>query len=428
MKLNRLFVAGLSCISLFSIASCDGNKTIEVSSTLEMLENLKDCSNFTIDIYNTRLGDKGSIILNSSYYLNELNSYGYILDSNAGVYKFDVDSTGEICGNEIVTNGDTIYKNIRSLVNGFSSFELSLLDDEIEGNISIKDKTNREAFMKLVGESTTYYSYISSLTATYNKEENTLTFVLNYNDNLKTDNGNAYIKATVSDFGTSKSSLVEKYIKNGGTYFTPTEDMVNVRNKFKENNYTRYIYDSSNEVIGKEYFTKDYYCNNYYSGTTLAYNVGYISLVNKSYGGQTLQNGSYYFTTYPDPETEITPMLYAPAFQETNMSEIMNYPSNLEVFKYLNLFNYNEQYGYYFSNDYEITKDMYNNFGISNSGYSTVSLSGCGIKFGNASNDYQTTFYVIGSFDSTFGAIPFEFHDFGSTAHPGVEKFVAKLS
>ncbi len=430
MKLNKLFAAGLSFISLFSIASCDGKKTVvEANSTLEMLENLKDCSNFTIDIYNTRLGDKGSIVLNSSYYLDELNSYGYILDSKAGVYKFDIDSTAEICGNEIVVNGETTYKSITPLVNDFSNFELSLLDDEIEGNISIKDKTNREAFMKLVGESTTYYSYISSLTVTYNIKENTLTFVLNYNDNLKTDNGNAYIKAIVSDFGTSKSLLVESYIKNGGTYFTPTEDMVNVRNKFKGDNYTRYIYDSSNKVIGKEYFTKDYWCTNYFEGTDyLAYNKGYISLVNKSYQGVSLSKGSYYFTPYTDPTQEVTPMLVAPAFQETNMSEIMNYPSRLEAFSYLNLFTYDETNGYYFSNDYAITLDMYKNFGISNMGYTNVSLAGVGIKFGSASNNYKTTLYVIGSFDSTLAAMPFEFNDFGTTHHEGVEKFVAKLS
>lgn len=428
MKFNKILITGLSFVSLLGVAGCD-NKTInyDASTTLGMLEVLKNATNFTIDIYNTRLGDKGSIISTDSYYIDELNSYGYIRD-NKGVYKFDIASDGEIHSNEIVTNGDITYKSIKPLINDFSNFELSLLNDEIEGNISITDKENRQAVMNLIGESTSFYTYISSLTVNYNTTEKTLTFLLNYNEKIKNDNENAYVKATIYNFGTSSSSFVEKYIKAGGTYFTPTEQMIEVRNNFKNNNFTRYIYDDTKNLIGKEYFTKDYYCNNYFSGTTLAYNLGYISLVNKTYAGQTLTNGSYYFTTYPDPETEITPMLYQPAFQETNMSEIMNYPSNLEAFKYLNLFTYDENLGYYFSNDYAIAVDMYNNFGVANAGYTNVSLSGCGIKFGDASNDYQTTFYVIGSFDSTYGAIPFEFHDFGTTHHPGVEKFVAKLS
>lgn len=423
MKEKGLLLAFISILTVAGVTSCNNSNTNTFDydvSTTKMLEQLKGINNYEMEIYNTKVGDKGSIVLNDKYYIDEINSYGYIVDSNAGVYKFDVASTGDIVGNEIIST----QKSLDGLTYDFSTFDVTALDDEVDGVLSIKDKGNRQAFMKLIGEDTTNYQYISSLTASYDKTKKELNFNLTYNDT-----NSSYVNVTVKDFNNAKSSFVEDFIKNGGTYFTPTDEMKTVRNLFKNNNYSRYIYDTDNTtLIGKEYFTQQYWCTNYYTTTSVGYNVGYVTLVGKSYEGVTLPNGSYYFAPYADPEQEVVVMLAGTAFAETDMPTIMNYPGNLEALSYFNLYSYNSDYGFYFSDDYSIATDMYSNFGISNVGYTSVTLYGTGFNFEKENDNYKAKFYVVGSFDGTFGYLSFEFRDFGKTSHPGLEKFLAKLS
>ncbi len=427
MKKKGILLGVISVLSVVGLSSCGGsdNKSINYGvSTLDMLTQLKDCSNFEMDIYNTKVGDKGSIILNDNYYIDEINSYGYILDSNKGIYKFDVSSEGEIVGNEIVKE-KTDSKNVKltDLVNSFSSFDTTALDEE-DNKVSIKDKTNRQAFLSLIGEDLTNYQLISSLDASYDKDKKELTFNLKYNDK-----NNSYVDVTVSNFNNAKSTFVEKYIKNGGTYYTPTKEMVEVRDLFKTNNFSRYIYGTDGtSKIGQEYFTQDYWCTNYFETTTVAYNVGYVSLIDKVYEGVSLSNGSYYFAPYSDPTQEVVVMLAGTAFQETDMPTIMNYPQYMELFSYYNLFNYNEDYQMYFSNDYSVAYSMYKNFGVDQANYSSVTLAGSGFNFVKENNEYIATFYLVGSFDGTIGYLSFEFRDFGKTSHPGLEKFLAKLT
>ena len=109
------------------------------------------------------------------------------------------------------------------------------------------------------------------------------------------------------------------------------------------------------------------------------------------------------------------------------MPSIMNYPSNLEMFKYLNLFSFSDQLECMFTQDSIITTDVYNNFGVANAGFESVALTGVGYDVEKTDKDYVLTIRLFGTFDGAFGQMTFELREFGYSAHLGVEKFKEML-
>ena len=108
---------------------------------------------------------------------------------------------------------------------------------------------------------------------------------------------------------------------------------------------------------------------------------------------------------------------------ETDMPSIMNYPSKLEMFKYLNLFSFSDQLECMFTQDSIITTDVYNNFGVANAGFESVSLTGVGYDVEKTDKDYVLTIRLFGTFDGAFAQMTFELREFGYSAHLGIEKF-----
>ena len=303
--MKRFGLIGASFVLVSSIVGCSNNNEIKITDALSAIKQLSNLNDFTLDIYNTSLGDKGFIYFTKDYYYDVLNSYGYI-KGNKGVYQFDVDHTGTFVSNEIKTQF------------------------------------------------------------------------------------------------------------NGQLY---------------KNNFTRYIYDTNDSatIIGKEYFVEDYYCISYFTTENAIYNTGYISLVNKSYQGKKIENGSYLVTPGFGEDASVNVFLGHYAFVETDMPSIMNYPSNLEMFKYLNLFSFSDQLECMFTQDSIITTDVYNNFGVANAGFESVSLTGVGYDVEKTDKDYVLTIRLFGTFDGAFGQMTFELREFGYSAHLGIEKFKEML-
>ena len=100
--MKRFGLIGASFVLVSSIVGCSNNEKIKITDALSAIKQLSNLNDFTLDIYNTSLGDKGFIYFTKDYYYDVLNSYGYI-KGNKGVYQFDVDHTGTFVSNEIKT-------------------------------------------------------------------------------------------------------------------------------------------------------------------------------------------------------------------------------------------------------------------------------------------------------------------------------------
>ena len=160
--MKRFGLIGASFVLVSSIVGCSNNEEIKITDALSAIKQLSNLNDFTLDIYNTSLGDKGFIYFTKDYYYDVLNSYGYI-KGNKGVYQFDVDHTGTFVSNEIKTqfNGE-LYKN--DIIPSFNDFDLNTIT--YNGDIlEIKNKDNRIAFLNLIGEDYSKYTSINNLTA-----------------------------------------------------------------------------------------------------------------------------------------------------------------------------------------------------------------------------------------------------------------------
>lgn len=423
--MKKFSVLMLGLLVLLPLTSC-GPKVVEEkvveftpSSALEGMKLLKKIHDYTIEIKNTRIGNKGNIYVTNNYYYDSMNSYGYIKEDH-DIFKFDVDFKGNLISNEVVLEGDTKLFD-SNLFTTFNSFDFAYIKDEEE--LSITDKNNRMAFLNIMGEDVSTYIDITSLKVNLDIERNILNFKAIF------DNEEKYIEASIKNFNKSKSNDVEAFLKSGNAKpYVLSSELKEVRDAFKNDNYTRYVYDDSKNIIGKEYFTKEYYCMNYFSGESLTANTGYVVLIDKAYQGTIIENGTYMFVPGNDETKDISPYLGHTAFKETNLNYIMNYPSNLELFKYFNLFEFNDELAVNFTRDAEVTLDVYKNFGVNNAGFSSVALSGVGYETLKVNDKLVFNVKLYGTFDNTFGVFNFEFKDFGSTKHIGVEKFLSSLT
>ena len=161
------------------------------------------------------------------------------------------------------------------------------------------------------------------------------------------------------------------------------------------------------------------------------YNKGYVSLVDKTYESKKVTNGIY---MYRIREGAVFPYLGHTAADTTSTDIVwfMNYPSNLDLFNYFEYYEYNETDNVYFTDDYLLSYNMYQNFGIANafdSSY-TVQLIGSGFNYELNDDDKlsKVTFKVFMNVNGTYSYMGFEFTNFGGSKIAVVDEFIAKGS
>ena len=59
--MKRFGLIGASFVLVSSIVGCSNNNEIEITDALSAIKQLSNLNDFTLDIYNTSLGDKGFI-------------------------------------------------------------------------------------------------------------------------------------------------------------------------------------------------------------------------------------------------------------------------------------------------------------------------------------------------------------------------------
>ena len=80
--MKRFGLIGASFVLVSSIVGCSNDEEIKITDALSAIEQLSNLNDFTLDIYNTSLGDKGFIYFTKDYYY-DVYQYFIIDDRDA---------------------------------------------------------------------------------------------------------------------------------------------------------------------------------------------------------------------------------------------------------------------------------------------------------------------------------------------------------
>lgn len=450
MKKNILLVTICSISLLVGVTSCGlwpniGDVVIDVniSSIKEGINNLKNATNFTLDVRNTLLGDRGSIYYTYKSYYSSLIKTGFI-EEEKGIYPFSVDTNNISRGGELLTDneGELIHGLFeQELIPTFKAFDVSKFGEEVNKTVSITDTVNRAAFLELMNEETSQVTSVTNFVVTYDRYNiNSLVFKMDLKDN-------EYIEAKVTDVNETKISVINQYLSNGGSYYTPSADFTKTRELFSKNNFTRNIYDSaSGDKIGDELYTQKYYTNIfdiekypagvinsnfYFSADNDTLHVTYPNNPNQEPDSGVLKGiymGSITYDVEANKPDYFLPIVSRPINSETtNLPLVMRYPSYLGVFQKLEYYTFNEEENVYFSDSLALAYNMYLMFYLDYSDYD-VEFVGSGFSYDLKENDKDcvVTFKLFMKLNGLYVYDSFEFTNFNNTKLDMLEKFTTE--
>lgn len=401
---------------------------------------MKSAYNFQLKTMNTTSNSTYyEAFYTSSYYLSQYNtdySYlnGYIQFSN-GVSRLEIPyGQDEVCSSEIVFDDKALYKDDYSI--NLSSLNI----DEIDSgeSITLKKKSAINAILPLIGISSNYYISLKNyeLSLSYLEDTLTISFALS-------SNGTSYeYETTISYFGESSVEEVEAFVQSGGEAYQLENEISQIRELFYKDNYTREELNSEGEYNIREYFTTQYYFDDI-SESYLTSNVefyqyfcGYLKIQKDN-----LKIGSYSTLNYDDVyliyalDRENVSLVtrenpsrsgYAQgAFTtiESDLSYVMNYPSNLLVWSDFQRFR--QDGDVYYTEDYEIIDDFISNFGITVAEGMTVYVVDLEFSY-KLDGENTTATFVLNCVNQDNQEVVYtmNFGSFGTTAYEPIENFL----
>ena len=269
-----------------------------------------------------------------------------------------------------------------------------------------------------------------------NNDLSTLTFDMQFNNET-------YINMTLENINSSKVDIVDNYIRSGGSYFTPNEDLIKIRNLFANDNYTREVYSGGTnpEYVGKEIFNKQYYAGLYEPEFMANSNmfvgidnqeieVTYVDEDNNILGVESKTLFGIYicipvYDSVSGTYVDFNPILYRAYNDETaNLSEAMMYPSRSILFDQYEVFEYNEETNEYVTDEFDVAYDFYQKMFLNyHESYETALLH-LRFKLETIDNKDVVTFTL----NMTLNGIPYNqdfiFTDFNTTSFEPLEEFV----
>lgn len=358
--------------------------TSEVSSIEEpiVINTTKDALIYLNTKKNYTFTYEGDYLIPHSYHFTEnaigrtmptkktMNHY-YCSDEN-GTYEIEYDITHD----NYVTSEYRLDKNVWdskltfNYLNVGTSF-LNKIENDAQ-SVLITNVEYKRVFVQMLGYSPDDFLSIDTLIANYNKETSVLTY--------KCLVGKRYYTYHVTDFGTSTISEFENIDPNAFHAYTPVSFLSNARDKIFSNNYIQGIYmfsESGSGYVGNYIFNKHYFGQTYNTSNDMT---GYISL---HCDAQTTGTNTHpalkgcYFFNITNYATDATPKLNSnPISTNLDITEVMNYPSHLLLWKNLQKF-------------------------ISWTGTTTETVSGRGFYTEDADlvNDFSVNFNMDGAFE-----------------------------
>ncbi|MFA6624479.1 MAG: hypothetical protein WCS80_01795 [Bacilli bacterium] len=367
MKFKKL---SLSVLSVLLLAGCcettnfssngESTSTIPVSLTamtaIEKLQS-KDAE------FRSYVSDSDEKVLPFSNYFSKNYVYspdksdGY-LNENGGVSQFDYNSeTEDFSRSELLTDdkGEKI-DDYRLLVSDFSDLDLEKATVNDKGIVDfMKGKTNIIVLLKMMGLDESKVFTLSSLTAAFTpmKNDDTVPNGLKFTATFKTKDTETTRTISISRYNEIEFSFLDDFLANPTSPFEPTATEKRIRSLFAKKNYINSNDLNSDDVIDEYYyFTPKYFYTDFtdeYSKidptTVGTYGKrGYMTINNTLNVGTTEepknlvfigtylfynQSGNFKLITREDPNN---PGYAQSAFTQiyTDISQVMNYPTNME--------------------------------------------------------------------------------------------------
>ncbi|MBO5577558.1 MAG: hypothetical protein J5955_00370 [Bacilli bacterium] len=412
MKKSRL-LALLLITPLFSLAGCKENHII-VSDLKTGIQYLASERNYTF----TYVGNSNNhdiIYTNNSIGIvpnNVPSATDIYIQHSQGVYRLRY-NLDDYVSSEILSKGKSLWgdKYYPTMLGADVGFTSSIKSEDTSVKVSSKDF--KMAFIKCIGYTSDQIVNVNSLNIAYRKsgDKQYLRFTLDYSG--------SQIIYDAHDFGTSKNSIVDEYVGNGGSYLTINDNFSTMRRLFKANNFVQDIYYFGEEESG--YAASAYFNPNYYMSIYNGSNVGSgaIALKDKASG----YYGTYYFQIEFTDQGARPSLLSKPVYDKPNVPEYYHYPSELLLFntfefvyKWTNqdMGGYTPQgQGYYFNNQ-ELLENFSNNFSMSEN-FSGQRPLGVAIDFVKGKTDDKTVimFYYKFVYSGQIYVMPIPFYNFG---------------
>lgn len=447
-----------------SLVSTSGTTTDASSSSAEQssFHTVKEALNYlnreearySLKTYINKRAARPNLIFTADYtWMQDDDDYqsGYVKTA-AGVASYSIESDENkkdyVLAGEVLKSGadpiTSLYDN--STVVSLFDVDFSSLKDGTEVSTSKRNVCTK--VMNLIDLSDSSYLFLKDVmdfkldTATQ-----TLTISFTLSDT------NAAYQLVLTDFYTARVDLLDSFVAEGGTPFTPTAEETKVRDLFAADNYLREepLSDGSTGVL--EYFTDQYYFN-YASSKYISTYPELVQYANRGYihiskpeainiegtSGPLIYDDV--FLTYTDSQQKIKlitqensekPGYARGAFttKQDDVSAVMNYPKNLLLFKRMQYLTYAD--GVYSTDDYDIGVDFFKNFGITSSddltmGWSTIDMK---IEGDIDSSEVKVTFTANVFNAETHAPLSpyvFTFTNFGTTAFKPMEDFIEKYS
>jgi len=421
MKRFKSLTMSIAAIAIFALAGCDSTTSNEmsdslVSNTSEVTSETTDntikakvaeaayAENYTITTVinegdSTRQYDT---YFAKNYYFSEYMNLGYA-EATEGIFRVNL-YHNKFVSSTLKTNdeGETLkglWNN--ELFYSFAGLDLDQFQEE-SASLHLTDKTSKIQLLKTIGVSITMYASIETFDFSIDEDDN-LVFTFNTPD--------ATYTSTLSDVKSTSYTKLTSYLEKN-SYYVLNENEQIMTDSFAGFNYIRLAYDPDDiaTVAAREYFNPNYYftmyTDEYLAKDETAFNIGVVALDYGSY------EGCYYFGF--DENGDAVFYSTTPISTSTDITEVYNYPTYLQMFRNFQFFSYDEVSESYSTDNEILLADFVSNFQLDQqyAGYNFTALN-YSYKLTGEGDDLKITFTINFNLEGNQVYQEFEFVDFG---------------
>ena len=410
------------------LTACPDTTTSDKPTTLkETLKYMCNSKNYTL-ISGTSLKYKSYQLVYTENYMGRVSQ-----DDEELVKLYNSDKNGTYCiefnldsyvGSEYKSDKNVWDSKLFPSLYGQSEAWIDSIADDAT-TVKVTDKNYKIVLVQMMGYKSTDVLNLGEVTISYSEATGTV---------ISAKYNSVDYSYTVSRFGTSKSTIVENYVKGGGTAYVATKEQKDVRAAMRSNNYAQEIYNygstpETTGYVGYYAFTPKYFYTKYNSGTDIS---GYIALncpQSTTEGDEHPELHGVYLFSIVSGNLSINPNFIS---NNPSIVDVMNYPSNLLIWDNLQLLEgwkgkyvpgYTKQGTGYSTTSPKLLKDFAKNFNMDQSfpGQQPVAVS-MDITYNTENQLDIVTFYYTMSVSGAQYVYPIPFYSFGKVVHASLEQ------
>lgn len=409
-----------------SETSTSTSKLPEVTNSVKChLIYLMAAHNYTLSVYSSQRTSYDLVFSEDAVGTrsNKKNELNLLIEDENGIYHLNYDNR-YIAGDLIVDDAKnpltnlwstTLFESMRDIDDNYVR---SL--DETKTKVEIINKATKIKILTMIGRSTSDYLKLRTMIAEVSSE-GVLSLSLNFENTISP------IEIVAKNYNTTVVSEKEEFLASGGGPLNLSKEFNTVKRLFKEDNFTRNVWDTGEQKYNAyELFNPYYYYFETYGANS---GTGYVALnsEDKAY------KGSYYFQVDGSiasqeglNQNNLGIITKLPAFVETDMPYIYHYPKYAALWDNLHFLNeglptevrYQADGNTYHTVDSKLIRDFANNFSIFNAfpeaSFVPFAL-GLDIELADEDKDSVVTFLYYFTNAGTDYIMPFRFFNFGAS-------------